>query len=317
MQLPDISPWALPCGALVSAGLVFGLLFWQRWQRKRRGERPPQTEKLLRLPGHSLSLRLIEADEKEVNAVTQAMLAGGSLSLLLSLAVPLLWNDSIRHWMATNGGWSAWFQPKVLPSTLGLLLFVVGDLCWLIYELGSWWKWSKTGRNLRLGYRGEHAVGEALATLLAGGYRVFHDFPEKTLGNIDHVVVGPGGVFAIETKTRSRRTAPPGVADHIVRYDGKVLRFPWGEDGGAVPQAERNARWLAGFLTQATGMPVEVSAVLVVPGWYVESTGNYPVKAMNAKYLAKALASQPPRLPPDAIQRIAHQVEQRCRDVEF
>jgi hypothetical protein len=200
---------------------------------------------------------------------------------------------------------------------LSATLLLVGVSFWLIYEVCDWWKWSKVARNLRLGCRGEHAVAEALAALAERGYRIFHDFPEKTLGNIDHIAVGPGGVFAVETKSRSRRTAPPGKEDHKVQYDGKALRFPWCNDEKAVPQAERNARWLAEFLTKATGMPVEAFAVVVVPGWFVESLGNYPVRAMNAKYLAKFLATQPPRLPADAIQRIAFQVEQRCRDVEF
>lgn len=37
------------------------------------------------------------------------------------------------------------------------------------------------------------------------GNRSFHDFPAGKDWNIDHVAVGPGGVFAIETKTRSKR----------------------------------------------------------------------------------------------------------------
>jgi hypothetical protein len=39
--------------------------------------------------------------------------------------------------------------------------------------------------------------------------------------------------------------------------------------------------FLAGFGPK--DLPVQ--PVIVVPGWYVESKGNYPVKAMNAKYL--------------------------------
>jgi len=31
------------------------------------------------------------------------------------------------------------------------------------------------------------------------GYHVYHDFPAERF-NIDHVVVGPAGAFAIETK---------------------------------------------------------------------------------------------------------------------
>ena len=45
-------------------------------------------------------------------------------------------------------------------------------------------------------------VAEALSELQAIGYRVINDIPRKGY-NIDHVIVGPAGVFAVETKYRS------------------------------------------------------------------------------------------------------------------
>ncbi|MBI3648906.1 MAG: NERD domain-containing protein [Actinobacteria bacterium] len=50
----------------------------------------------------------------------------------------------------------------------------------------------------RKGERGENSVGAALAEL-PEGYRVHHGL-EPGKGNVDHVVIGPTGVFAIETK---------------------------------------------------------------------------------------------------------------------
>jgi hypothetical protein len=37
-----------------------------------------------------------------------------------------------------------------------------------------------------------------------------------------------------------------------------------------------------------------VQPVIVVPGWWVEAKGNYPVKVMNAKYLVGYLVGRPP-----------------------
>src|SRR5438876_69039 len=56
-------------------------------------------------------------------------------------------------------------------------------------------------RNLNRGERGEMKVAEVLDELRSLGYRPFHDLL-GTGYNIDHVIVGPAGVFVIETKFR-------------------------------------------------------------------------------------------------------------------
>lgn len=201
--------------------------------------------------------------------------------------------------------------------TLTVGFFNVGLGLGLIYSLTKCVSRFEELARLRLGLRGEQAVAEAVSELAEQGWRIFHDLPGGKDWNIDHVAVGPGGVFALETKTRSKRTAPPGVKDHEVIFDGKTLRFPWGEDIGAVTQATANARWLAEFLSKATGMPVEVFPVIVVPGWYVVGKGNFAVQAMNARYLTKYLGGLARKLSASDVQRIAHQVGQKCRDLEF
>lgn len=65
-----------------------------------------------------------------------------------------------------------------------------------------------------LRYLGERAVGEALFSLAAESYKIFHDVPAEVSGkkfNVDHVAVGKNGLFAIETKTRRKGRARPGV----------------------------------------------------------------------------------------------------------
>src|SRR5690606_23533501 len=61
-------------------------------------------------------------------------------------------------------------------------------------------------RALRLGMEGERAVGQFLERLREDGYHVFHDVVAVNF-NVDHVLVGPAGVFAIETKTWSKPSA--------------------------------------------------------------------------------------------------------------
>jgi hypothetical protein len=53
--------------------------------------------------------------------------------------------------------------------------------------------------SLRNGIRGEERVASVLAELEPAGFQVLHDL-DVGRGNADHVVVGPTGVFVIETK---------------------------------------------------------------------------------------------------------------------
>ncbi len=59
-------------------------------------------------------------------------------------------------------------------------------------------------RIKRLAYDGEVAVGQELQYLT--DHVAFHDFQAGTF-NIDHILVGASGVYAVETKARSKPDA--------------------------------------------------------------------------------------------------------------
>ena len=160
---------------------------------------------------------------------------------------------------------------------------------------------------------------EALTEVGPNGYRAFHDLPGGENWNIDHVVVGPQGVFVIETKARRRRAVAGSQPAHVVGYDGDTLTFPTGKDHDAIPQARRNAKWVADYLTKKTGERVDAAPLVVLPGWYVECTASDTkgFAAMNATYLKKYLASQPERVPPAQLRRIIALLEDKCRDLVF
>lgn len=54
------------------------------------------------------------------------------------------------------------------------------------------------------GAEGEEVVGQVLEGLVTDGWQVIHDVSFGR-GNIDHIVVGPGGLFTVETKSRRGR----------------------------------------------------------------------------------------------------------------
>jgi hypothetical protein len=57
--------------------------------------------------------------------------------------------------------------------------------------------------------------------------------------------------------------------------------------------------------------------VIVVPGWYVESRGNYTVKAMNAKYLVGYLTGAKQVYEPKELRGVVAKLDEKCRDLAF
>jgi nuclease-like protein len=75
--------------------------------------------------------------------------------------------------------------------------------------------------NWSQGAEGEEVVGKVLEDLGKEGWCVIHDVSFGR-GNIDHIVVGPGGIFTIETKSRAGKV-------WIDRLDPKMLKQAYAE----------------------------------------------------------------------------------------
>lgn len=322
LRFAAVDPWAVAgpvaVGGILSSLVILGLVLWQKRRRDRLGIEPPIRTNLLRPPGHSLQLRLEELQEKWNDTLLGSVILGAALGFLFSGVGAVVFKAESRQWIDEHGGWAGLFTGRLLPTSLSLLLFTFASAGGLIFEINRLLTLTKKLRDLRLGLRGEQAVAEALQEVAGLGYRAFHDIPAGKTWNIDHVVVGPGGVFALETKTRSKRKPIPGQDDNKVHYDGKILRFPWGGNTTAVIQATAAAKWVSDFLRQATGRSIQVQPLLIIPGWYVERTeGSHAVKVMNTNYLTKLLAGLPPVLSPEDQHLFAHPISEKCRDVEF
>lgn len=174
--------------------------------------------------------------------------------------------------------------------------------------------------KLRLGYDAELAVGQELNFLMLNGFYVFHDVNLKnTLNefNIDHVVVGKTGVFAVETKGRSKPVESIGKDSSKVTFDGKKLIFPQWEEDKPVEQAKRQATALQKWLTSAVGESITTIAVIALPGWFTSTTKKTDIALINGKNPEKFFNM--PRdvvLSEKQIKQIAHQLESLCRNVE-
>lgn len=141
------------------------------------------------------------------------------------------------------------------------------------------------------GLEGELVVGQFLERLRADGFTVFHDVIGAGF-NIDHVLIGPAGVFTIETKTWSK----PASGDARVTFDGEKISVGGLKlDRDPVTQAKGQAAWLRTVLSESTGRKVEARPVIVFPGWFVEGPrqGYKDVWVLEPKALPAFLASEP------------------------
>lgn len=71
------------------------------------------------------------------------------------------------------------------------------------------------------GAQGESATASILATLAPEDYTVFHDlrWPGRRYANVDHVVIGPGGIFVIDSKNWSGVIT---VQRDVLRQNGRL-----------------------------------------------------------------------------------------------
>jgi hypothetical protein len=170
----------------------------------------------------------------------------------------------------------------------------------------------KKRRAYHLGFQGERYVAEELNLLLADGFQVFHDVPFDKF-NIDHILVGPRGIFVVETKTR-RKPLQDGKRQSNVRFDGKSLLFPHFQGTEAVDQTIRNKNSLNQWLSSATGDRLRAHGILTIPGWFVEtSTLSAEIQVLNPKQIRAAILNKPIQLDASTIQRAKHQLEQKCK----
>jgi hypothetical protein len=286
-SLAQILKQLAPMGAAV--GYV-ALLIWSETRRRQRlGERPPTDRKMLRPPGHSLSEKVDDLWADALLGIVFALAMAAITGMELNLPLP--------------------------PSSVVGAVIMSGTA--MVIGLVSGTRKLLSVRTYSLGLKGERLVAQELVEAVAYGYRVFHDFPGSPKWNIDHIAVGPGGVYAIETKTRRKRKPIEGRSEFKVLLEGDCLHYGWCDDPDAVPQARRNAVSLGQFLTSAVGEPVRVTPVVAIPGWWVEMKTRSDVVALNSLSLPRYLRNQTRTLREEMVQRIAHQLDQKCRDVEI
>lgn len=278
-------------GAFLLIPLFTACYFFNKRKKTRRN---PLTTSLLRGPGETI--------RKELEVISEKLDDFFLLIFGLAILSPIVLLFVLKLGDSSTIGWQFW----VVLVSYGLI--IAGLTSWLYRTL-------RHRQDLYLGLDAETAVGQELNTLMFSGFRVFHDFPAENF-NIDHIAVGPAGVFAVETKGRSKPIKGRGNIDAKVFSDGEVLKFPDWNEMEPLEQARWQAKWLSKWLSSAVGQAVPVKPVLALPGWFVEMTKRSDVvvySGKNPQFFSKLQAGEP--LPDSLVLSIAHQLEQRCRDV--
>ena len=284
-----LGPIVVQVGITVLVMLPLAYWLWRLHQERKKqleGREEPFTGYPIRPPGETLRLEIAAMEEERSDLVYELLLFPLAMGLLVANAPQMRNTVGVIVAFLIVAGITFWRGPKLVRLYSRL-------------------------RDFNLGYLGERVVGEELNQLMLDGFRVFHDVPFDGF-NIDHVIVGKQGVFAVETKTRRKPRDDDGTKRYSVTYDGRSLRWPMGEDQFGLQQTQDNARTLAAFLTSATGERTEVAGMLVVPGWWVERTGRGPVNVLNEKEVKHSFSRQR-QLDDEQIQRIVHQLTEKCR----
>ena len=163
-------------------------------------------------------------------------------------------------------------------------------------------------RRLNRGERGELHVSEVLEELRVSGYKPIHDITAENF-NIDHVLVGPGGVFAIETKFRS------GKGEITFRNGEGLFVGERAEEKDCLKQARGNAAAISQIIKETCGKREWVTPLVVFVGeWRVKDDWrDTDVRVFTPDRLGRYIRNQQPKLKRSEIELIASHLERSAK----
>ena len=154
-------------------------------------------------------------------------------------------------------------------------------------------------RAWRIGAKGEAKVGGLLDGLANSDprWRVLHSVLAGSAGSdIDHVVLGPGGVFTLNTKHHP--DAKVWVGGDTFMVNGQRQKY--------VRNSRFEARRAAKLLASAAGIPVTATGIIVVMGAQSLKVREAPagVAVVARRQIVKWLQAQSEALPSPDVERL-------------
>lgn len=166
----------------------------------------------------------------------------------------------------------------------------------LLRTLKRWFGLDAELRPWETGLRGERIAGKSLNRLRRDGWFVLHSVELPSGADIDHVAIGPPGVFTINTK--HHRGSRIWLGDHAAMVNGQATPY--------VRNSLFEARRAARILTHTCGFPVDVHPVLAVVGATTMTvrTPTPSIHLIDGSQAAHALSGLSPVLTPTDITHI-------------
>lgn len=253
-------------------------------------KRSPLTSAPLRNPGQSLDEEIERVLEGEVSSY----LLIGTFILVMA----------IYEWFR----WYTSSPPQPIVFTIAALIITP-------YAIWRLLKARKKLQALKQGRDGEKAVGQYLDRLREKGYHVLHDIVGNNF-NVDHVLVGPAGVFTIETKTISK----PVRGEAVIQYDCETINISgYTPPRNPIIQSKAQSAWVREIIEEGTGKRFNVQPVVVYPGWYVKRSPEgvqCNVLVLNPKILPAILENSETRLSVEDTKMIHYHLSRYIRTKE-
>lgn len=264
---------------------LLGVLFIKIWLHQKNAKLPVDRKKLKRVAAQTLNEQV---NDKVLDVIGLVFLS----ALIVTMPFALK-------------GIAEMFASGKLNYFL-IIMIALG----LTYVARKLWVKSNDLIKLKLGRDAELAVASELIELQSHGYQVFHDIQADGF-NIDHLVVGPNGIFAIETKGRHKRIKDD--TNYKVKFENNHLAFPSWFESKPLEQAQNQANWVNKWLQEATGFNTQVLPVLCFPGWFVELKQRPIFPIVSHKQIVKTILSmRQVSLNQEQQRAICYQVVQRA-----
>src|SRR5438034_11685676 len=121
---------------------------------------------------------------------------------------------------------------------------------------------------------------------------------------------------SLSKQRQKRKRLRGGDKQYRVVFDGERLQFPNGWDTDALEQIKRNRKTLSQWLSSSTGDRITVEGIVTIPGWWVDRSvrSNMNIHVVNPKEIRSLVTSSTARrLTSAEIQRVSHQLDQKCK----
>jgi hypothetical protein len=177
-----------------------------------------------------------------------------------------------------------WWVKWVVVLPLPFLLWLYG--WWVVLALRGY-------GALRREWHAKLAVGGVLKAFALSGHQVFHDVAIAGLA-IDHVVVGPRGVFLVNVAVRPRPRAAKDVLVKLLPVE-RQLDLGVTREFEAVFNATRRVTEMSRVLEKLLGHKVRPLSAIVVPGWETAPTEDGDHLLFSLSSLASLLGWAKPQ----------------------